>query len=313
MLFSLLTFVLFASAITANKIISYSLSAPFLVAIRMFFGGLILLIYTKFNLKDRLNFSVIKNNFYSLIIVALFTNFFPSLLKAYSLKNLPSGNMAFFGSLDPFITAILAYFLLKERLSKSQIIGIIIGFIGSLILIIDKISIKNLFISLPEIAIILSLILSRFGWIQAQKLLKSNKFTPIQLNITTMLSSGILSLILALLFKKISIRPLEHANLNIFNYKIFKYIVEFFGFNGLLLFFIIYTTVIGNVFAYSFYAYLLKKHSSVYVSIFGFSIPIFVNIFGILFLNEKLTLNFISASLITFLGLTIFFREDIKL
>lgn len=313
MLFSLLTFALFASAITANKIIFYSLPASLLVAIRMLLGGFILYIYTRFNLKNRLNFIDIKNNFNELTVITLFTNFFPALLKAYSLKNLPSGNMAFFGSLDPFITAILSYFLLKEKLSKQKILGIFIGFLGSLILIIDKLNFKILIISLPEIAIILSLIISRFGWIKAQKLLKSNKFNPIQLNVITMLSSGILSLILSILLKETFIKSLKNVKLDLFNYKLFKYIIDIFGFNGLLLFFILYTTVIGNVIAYNCYGYLLKKHSSVYISVLGFSIPIFVNIFGILFLNEKLSLQFIFASLVTFLGLIVFFKEEIKL
>lgn len=310
MLFAIFTFALFASAITANKIIFYTMSPPLLVGIRMLTGGLILLIYTIFNVKNKLNVNILKNNLYTLSIITLCTNFLPALLKAYSLKNMVSSNMAFFGALDPFITAIFAYFLLGEKLSLQKIIGIILGFAGSLILIMDQINLNCLLITLPEISIILSISISRFGWMQAQGLLKSNKINPIQLNAITMIPSGILSLIMAIIFKQTTVGCLADYNLEIFNYKIFRYLISSIGFNGLLLFFISYTIIVGNVIAYNFYGYLLKKYSPVYISLLSFSIPIFVYVYGILFLNEKLTAKFIMACIITFIGLIIFVKDE---
>jgi len=310
MLFALFTFALFASAITANKIIFYALSPSLLVGIRMLFGGLILLFYTNISLKNRLDINIIKAYFFQLMVITIFTNFLPSLLKAYSLKNLPSSNMAFFGALDPFITSILAYIMLGERLSKQKLLGILIGFIGSLILIINQINFNCLLLTIPEITVILAITISRFGWMQAQKLLKANTINPIQLNTITMIASGIISLFIAIIFKETTINSLSNYNLTIFKYKIFQILINYIGFNGLLIFFILYTTIIGNVIAYNLYAYLLKKHSSVYISLLSFSIPIFVYIYGILFLNEKLTNQFIIACLITFIGLIIFFKDE---
>ncbi len=306
MLFGLLTFALLASAITANKIISYSMSPVLLVGIRMLLAGLILLVLTITSFKNRLNINIIKNNFINLIIITLCTNFLPSILKAYSLKNLPSSNMAFFGALDPFITAIMAYFMFCEKLNRQEILGIAIGFLGSLVLITNQLDFTDILIKLPEFAIILSITISRFGWMQAQKLLKSDAIRPIQLNAITMTLSGIISLFIALISNKTNIISLSNCPITLFNYKIFKYLINYTGFNGVLIFFILYTTIIGNVIAYNLYGHLLKKYSSVYISLLSFSVPIFVYIYGILFLNERLTLRFIIACIITFIGLTIF-------
>ena len=82
MFFTLLTFALLASAISANKILLYSMTPTLLVGIRMFSAGLILLLYTFTNPQIRISWNNIKKNLSSLIIITLTTTFIPSILKA---------------------------------------------------------------------------------------------------------------------------------------------------------------------------------------------------------------------------------------
>ena len=88
--------------------------------------------------------------------------------------------VALIGSLDPFLTAIYAYFLWHEKLTRKKLIGILIGFTGSLVLIISHSAadMHELWgpLSLAELAAFGSVCISRFGWIKIQQLLKAHIF-----------------------------------------------------------------------------------------------------------------------------------------
>jgi drug/metabolite transporter (DMT)-like permease len=73
-----------------------------------------------------------------------------------------------------------------------------------------------------------------------------------------------------------------------------------------------YTTIIGNGLAYTLYAHGLKQYSANFVSLAGFSVPLFVTIFGALFLGESLSLSFFAAVAVTACGVLLFFKEEIK-
>lgn len=312
MFFTLLTFALLASAISANKILLYSMTPTLLVGIRMFSAGLILLLYTFTNPQIRISWNNIKKNLSSLIIITLTTTFIPSILKAYSLKNISSSKMAFFGALDPFITAVFAYFMLNEKLNYKKIVGIFIGLLGSIILNYDNTKLNHFLLSRPELVIIISITITRFGWMTAQKLLKKNIYQPVQLNAITMLLSGIISLNIAFMSNQTNIIPILNNNLHIFKYSFFKYLLNNLSSYSILIFFILYTIIIGNVIAYNLYANLLKKHSALYVSLTSFSVPLLVHLYGFLFLDENLSIKFLLSCIVTFTGLIIFSRAEEK-
>ncbi len=306
----LLVFALLASAISANKIILYALAPSFLVGLRMFFGGLILFLFNYLRNKN-LNINLLKQHIGTLILIAALTTFVPSFLKAYSLKYLISSQAAFFGSLDPFFTSILAYFLLGEKLNAQKILGISIAMLGTFIIIISDPAchIKNIFcISLPELAMIAAVIISRLGWIIAQKLLKKNIFSATQMNTATMLLSGIIAIMISIFFNEVHWGSLSQTPFSILNNSPFN---AFSGQLNLFLF-VAYTTILGTVIAYTLYANILKKYSAVFISLLSFSVPLFVHIFGWLFLSEKLSFNFFIACAITLFGFYIFSKQENK-
>lgn len=306
-----IAFGLMASAITANKIILCALPPALLVAIRMLIAGIILFVYTYFHSKFRLTWQNIKNNIITLLIVTFCTTYLPSLLKAYALQNMESSKAAFFGTLDPFITAIFAYFLCSEKLTFKKLLGIVLGFTGACILLFSTSCLEDqlksfLFISYPEIAALLAVIIGRYGWILVQKLLKNNIYSPSQINAITMLLSGILSFITAYLKGELAVGSLRHATFTILHSWPLKYFLP----EWQLLFFLLYTIVIGNVISYNLYAKALKQYSATFISLAGFSIPFFVLLFGWLFLREQLSISFFISCLITFIGLFIFFKDE---
>lgn len=278
MFFDFLGFGLMASAISANKVILYALKPEFLTGIRMTGGGLILGIYAYLRVRHHIRWSQIKNYLPLLLVVALFTAYFPSNLKAYALANMPSSKMAFFGTLDPFVTALYSYVVYKEKLSMRRIAGIILGFIGMLVLVMgsspleEQLKAFSVF-SYPELAAFWAIVLSRFGWIQAQQLLKKDILNPIQINVIIMLIGGLVSLATAFLRNQTTIKPLLETPLALFNVYPFVYLSS----SALLLFFLSYTSIIGNVFGYTLYAHSLKRHSAVFIALASFSIPLFVS------------------------------------
>jgi len=52
--------------------------------------------------------------------------------------------------------------------------------------------------------------------------------------------------------------------------------------------YLIYTVIGGNLIGFTLYSHLLKKHSATFVSLAGFSMPLFVYFFGWLILGEQL-------------------------
>lgn len=313
MLSILFTFGILASAITVNKIILFTMAPTLLVGIRMFFAGIILAMYTYFFAKERLHLARIKKYLLILILITACSTYLPSILKAYGLQKMVSSKAAFFGSLEPFIAAVFAYIFLGETLNLHKISGILLGFAGALVMLIAPDRFENqmmafAFISWPEIAVISAIIMSRFGWTLIAKYLKDKIFSPTEINTITMLISGTLSLFTAFSLGQTDVTSLEGAPYSI---------LKAFPFNDLnpntsLLIFLIYTIIVGNLIAYNLYAHVLKKYSVTFVALVGFSVPLFVHIYGWLFLSENLSTRFFISSLFTFMGLCIFFIQETK-
>lgn len=315
MLFSLFVFALMASAISANKILLYTLGPSLLVGIRMFFAGSFLLFFNYLRNKN-LGWQKVKEHGLLLTFIALFTTLIPSTLKAYGLKYLVSSKAAFLGALDPFFASIFAYFLFGEKLTLNKFFGVLLGCFGTLILISgDKsCSIESLVcFSWPELASLTGVVTSRFGWMIAQKSLKKELFSPTQMNTITMLISALLSPLLAYITGEKFWNFFKDASLSGAPFSIlYKFPFSNIGLNGSFFFFIFYTIVIGNIVAYNLYAHVLKRHSAVFVALVSFSIPLYVHLFGCLFLSEHFSWNFLLSCFVTFLGLLIFFLDERK-
>ena len=311
MILLLVVFTLLASAISANKVILYSLSPEFLVALRMLAGALILASLLYIKTQKLFAWPVLKKYFLVMVSIALFTTFFPSNLKAYALAHMPSSKMAFFGTLDPFVAALYSYFFFNERLTWRQWLGIGFGFTGMMILMGGSSQAEEplkafLVFSYPELAAFFAIVLSRLGYIQAQQLLKKDLFSPMQFTVLTTTMGGLCSLAVTFLWGTTTIASLNEHSLPL---------LQSFPFSsmggslqlGLLL---SYTILVGNVIGYTLYAHVLKKHSPTFIALTSFMIPLIVQLIGWLFLDESLSVRFFSACVVTFMGVLLFFLDE---
>ena len=311
MILLLSAFFCLGSAITANKILLFSLTPEFLVGLRMTIGSLLLAGISFFRTRKVFPLHVITHTGSWLLIIALFTTFFPSNLKAYALAAMPSSKMAFFGTLDPLIAALYSYFWFEEKLTMRQWCGIAIGFLGIMILLSEASPLEEQlkafwYISWPEIAAFLAIVLSRWGWIQAQQLLKKEHLTPTQFTLGTMAIGGVLSLVMAFLSGAMLLCSLAHAPFPVLH----RVPLSWFSAAGQLGVFLSYTILIGNMVGYTLYAHVLKQYSVTFIALSGFSIPLLVQALGWLLLGEPLSLLFFLACTVTFCGVFLFFLDE---
>jgi drug/metabolite transporter (DMT)-like permease len=292
MFFLFFVFFLIASAFIVNKYLALFLAPDLFVALRMGISGiLLLLIYCR----NRLIIKEAKEHFLLLFLIATLTTFFPSLLRAYALKTILASRAAFWGALEPFIASFYLYILYNQNITRYQIIGCFLSCFASIFFIIMQAK-ENIFagalLCLADLAQMGSIFISRFGWIKGQELLKKEIFLPQQLNAFCFTISGVLSLILFIF-----------RNGNFINFISLCY-----NYQIILAFF--YTVILGNMIAYNLYAYALKDTPVNYVAIAGLSMPLFVHLLSVIFLNEALSPSFFLSIFLIAIALYIFQKSD---
>lgn len=296
MLWIIVGFALLASAYTPYKLILAHISPIFFVGIRMSLAGLASCGYFLAKRSKNLRPRHLSEDVASIATICFTTTFIPSVLKAFAFKYLISSEAVLIGSLDPFITAIYAYLLFAEPVTRRKFIGICIGFCAVTLLVSirhtaygDIFDFHKLF-SWPVLAAFGSMVIGRYGWIVAQSLLRKERYAPAEINGVTMLGSGMIALIAAGFLGEIAPTAIW------INWEV-----------GLP---ILYTVVVGNLLAYTMYATALKKYPVTLVSFLGFTVPIAAHFYGWLILNEPLSWKFFLATGVASAGVLIYSSEQ---
>ena len=319
-----LGFAFMASATVANKYALSVLTPSLMVGLRMLIAGIILTLYYR-RKSHRLSFAYFKHDILILLGISLLTMLVPALFKAYALKNMLSSKAAFLSSLDPFVTAIYAYCFWGEHLTKKKVVGIILGFTGTFILLISSsIGEQSLMawsvFSYPEIAALLAMAIGRLGWMFVQQILRKERYTAPELNGLLMTISGVLAFttpfMIAGIVALLGLIPIIGYFMPVYSFadaaSFLHTTINADTNTSMILYSIVHTIIIGNVIGYTMYASFLKRHSATFVSLAGFSVPLYVYFFGALLLGEPLSLNFLAASCVTFVGLIIFYQDEIN-
>jgi len=81
---------------------------------------------------------IIKDNFIKLMIVGLFSTAIPFCLLSYATLSVSAGYASILNATTPIFTAIVTWYWIKEKMAISTLLGLIVGFLGVLILVFDK-------------------------------------------------------------------------------------------------------------------------------------------------------------------------------
>ena len=104
-------------------------------SLRVVLAGLTMLVFVILKKKNRVG---IRENWKVLTLVGLFSAAVPFILFAFSARSVNAGVLAVLNASVPMISGFIASVFFKDRLSKKQILGLIIGVIGVMILMSEN-------------------------------------------------------------------------------------------------------------------------------------------------------------------------------
>ena len=107
-----------------------------LVELRVAIGGLFLLpaLWLRYGLGD------VKENAKQIFTLGIIHSAVPFSLLAYSTLSLTAGFTSILNSTSPLFAAIVGWLWLKDRLTPARIVGLVLGFLGVIVLLWDKAS-----------------------------------------------------------------------------------------------------------------------------------------------------------------------------
>lgn len=296
MILLLTLYALFASTfILGEKAVA--LVAPiFFVGARMTLAGLLLLGYVTFFTREKI--SIKKEHGWWFAGIVIFHIYFSYVLEFVSYKYLSGSYVALMYNLSPFITALFAFFFLTEIMTRKKWIGLIIGFLSSLPMIINKGTatpstdlISPVVINLAQISLLLSVVVTCVGWIFLKKITTTWGYSYVFVNGFGMLFGGLISFVTSYF-----IEPWPALST-----------VTDIPFWSLL----VGSVLIGNVIVYNLYGKLLQRYSTTALSLFGCTTPLFAAIIDWLWLGKTVGPLFLITAVTTSIGLYIFYQEEL--
>lgn len=285
-------YALFGASVSMGKALLAYTTPLFLIGSRMCVGGGALLAYSVFVRRHSLK-SIMRDwwHFAEVTVLGIYATY---VMRVWALQFLPSFKACFLYNLSPFVSAFYSYILLNERMTKSQWLGLFIGFLGMVPILMSSTQAEAalgefLTISWPELLVIFSVITHSYSWIIVRRLVKVKKHSPLMVNSITMSAGGVLALITSLC------------------------VDGFFPVNNVQKFTVLAVGIIliSNILCHNIYGHLLKTYTATFIAFTGFLAPLFSALYGWAFLNEQITWHFYVSSLIVFVGLTIFYKEEL--
>jgi drug/metabolite transporter (DMT)-like permease len=122
---------IWGSAFMFIKISAVDFGPILLVTLRLLIAGLV---FMPFLLRKKKR-SLFRAYLPSILIIAIVSNAIPFTMFAYASLGATSNMLGILNGTTAFLTTIIAYFWLKEAVSSKQIIGLLLGFVGVLILV----------------------------------------------------------------------------------------------------------------------------------------------------------------------------------
>ncbi|HBY05751.1 MAG: hypothetical protein UV38_C0001G0055 [candidate division TM6 bacterium GW2011_GWE2_42_60] len=268
----------------------------FLIGFRMIIAGALLLGWQFF--VDRHALIIAKKDWGIFFKVSLFHIYFAFILDFWSLQYLSALKANVIYATTPFVTAFLAFIILKERLRIAQIVGMLIGTLSIFpVCLVPNSKVcatENLFsFSWPELALLGAVVCSSYAWFIVKQLMERG-YGLLVINGMAMLVGGILSLMTWVLKD------------------------SFFGFTppvsdwSWFLIWIFALILVANILFYNLYGWLLKSYSLTFIALAGFLSPSFGVVYEWLFMGRRVTWHYAVSICLVALGLYIFYSGELK-
>ena len=274
---------IWASAFFNIKIATYSFGPVTIAFLRVFFGAIPVLLLCYY--KD-IKIEAFSKDWYWFALIGFVNLVIPFFLIAYGVQKIQSNLAAILMSTTPLSSAILAHFFTKtEKINFTKIIGVIVGFLGIIILFSDNILInnENFFYAL------MILVGSTFYVIGGILTLKISKKKNENLTSSILIWGSLIIFPIAMYYEQPwNLTPRLDSTLSL-----------------------IYLGIFPTGIAWLIRFHILKKNGLVFHSQVAYLIPIFGVILGYVFLKEVITFKVLIALFAVILGFY-FVRRSIR-
>lgn len=302
MILVLLLYFLFASTFTLAKAVVEYIQPIFFIGIRMTLAGSLLLGYQYFFNKSQWKFE--RRDLLMFGHIVLFLIVIPYIGEFWALQYVSAAKTSLIFNLSPFLTALLAYFVLSERLRSMQWLGLFVGCVGMLPILITHTGKEMLthfvgFLSTPELALLAAVGASAYAWIVMKYLIMDRDYSPLMVNGVGMLGGGLVALALSALFEGWTLFGSQNCVL-----QVSTHCTDFL----LLITYTALLIIISNIVCYNLYGYLLQRYSPTFLSFAGFTTPIFTALFDWMFFGDIVPMAFGASMCVVILGLYLFHR-----
>ncbi len=261
----------------------------------MLFAGLVLLAYLVIRYKPKA-IRIKAEHIGGIVLLAMSQIYLTNILEIWAIDHMVSSKACLLYSLSPFVSAAVAFLVLKETMSSKKMLGMLIGFLGLLPIIFAQTSDEIaggtfLVFTFAELAMVGAVFCSVYGWILLKKVMQDYSYSPLLANGLSMTLGGLLALAHSYIAGE-QWSPIPVNNM------------QGFILNTLVM------CLISNLICYNLYGYLLKRFSATFMSFAGLVTPLFASLFGFVWLDEVITWHFFVAIALFTLGLVIFYREE---
>ena len=260
---------------------------PFIsVGLRFSFAALFILIFMKIKgLKVQMDKLSIK----LYMQMAFFSFVIPYGLVYWGEQYIPSGLASVLFAINPFFVTIFSFFMLsQEKITLYKIIGMIIGFIGIVVIFSEDITNTAAFFVWGMVAIVLSALLQ--GWIQVVMKKHGQYLNSFTMNFYPMLIAGVCMLILGFFTE----------NLN------------YIKFDSKAILSVLYLASFGSMVVFTCWYWLLKRVNVIVLSLITFITPVIALILGIILLKEVFTVSDLIGSFLVLVGLMVATLGNVK-
>lgn len=291
-------YALFASTFILGQEAVAIVPPIFFVGARMVLAGSILLAYVRFVKKESLRIKPQHYGWFAGIVV--FHIYFSYVLEFVSYLYLSGSYVAFVYNLSPFITALFAYFFLRELMTVKKWLGLVIGFCASIPLIVAQTTsgtpaavTAGWWVVLAQLALLLSVVATCIGWIFLKKMTNDFKYSYVFVNGFAMFFGGLLSFATSYVLE-----PWPT--------------LSFVTTNNTFIITLLLSVLIGNIIVYNLYGKLLQRYSATALALFGCTTPLFAALIDWAWFGKEAGLLFVGTVFATAVGLYIFYQEELK-
>lgn len=275
------------------KFLLHVISPISIVAFSSAIAAIVFIIYQLLYPREKLNIS--QKQFFYCTLVGLLAHSLPFTLQCYALTHIQSIWVAIIIAAIPIFTIVLStVFIRHEKISKPLFYGILVGFLGMMVLIAPS-------------------------WVPHASPIGPNEFKGVLLSLLAaiMHSLGLIITRLKLQHQQPWAMPTIHmVTTSLYLLPIALYMhpqdIQFLCYPSIELMGLLWLSIPGTGLAYFCYYKLLNDHPAVYISLINYILPIFKTLLGLFFLHETLTFNFILAFVLILSGIVLVGEQNRK-